>query len=416
MPPSQASGPVRISPRKSRIAGATTMSQRGMPCRVRSSGKLTLLEPLRPLDGDGEGAPIIGRVGGRPAGLARARAPAADRRGRARRWASSPSCGAGRPCCLPCDAPTRVAARVTAGRRLAFVRCPTLVAIPPRRDGLAARRQPLPRGRSRAVPAFLVDAATRARRRSPPRPAASPPPSASRPTRPSCSSSAREWDGVGAYRRALSSFDVKVNAVPLLSAAIDEPSAYELVAPLDPRRPHAVAASGLAADAGAVGLGRRPPRRAVGDVMSDFANLADAGRRLGPRARERAGRRAPTRCCWRSSPTACRWRSASARRSTLAVRGAAGGAVRRRRRHRAGRGAWPGATSSSSTTASRPEPSPGGRDRPASSPGVASRHPGRAGVLAGGAGDPAAPLRPGRVAGAVRSCTAAWRGTTTTST
>lgn len=63
-----------------------------------------------------------------------------------------------------------------------------------------------------------------------------------------------EWSGVGAYRRALSSFDVKVQAVPLLSSAVDEPSAYELV-----RRvvdgTVTVAASGLAADAGDVGLG-----------------------------------------------------------------------------------------------------------------------------------------------------------------
>lgn len=35
------------------------------------------------------------------------------------------------------------------------------------------------------------------------------------------------WENVGAYRRALSSYDVKVTAVPLLSRAIDEPSAYE---------------------------------------------------------------------------------------------------------------------------------------------------------------------------------------------
>src|SRR5699024_10285025 len=35
------------------------------------------------------------------------------------------------------------------------------------------------------------------------------------------------WDGVGPYRRALSNFDVRVAAVPLLSRAIDEPSAFE---------------------------------------------------------------------------------------------------------------------------------------------------------------------------------------------
>jgi quinol monooxygenase YgiN len=39
------------------------------------------------------------------------------------------------------------------------------------------------------------------------------------------------WDNVGAYRRALSSYDVKLHAVPLLSRAIDEPSAFEVVEP-----------------------------------------------------------------------------------------------------------------------------------------------------------------------------------------
>lgn len=63
-----------------------------------------------------------------------------------------------------------------------------------------------------------------------------------------------EWDGVGAYRRALSCVDVKIRAVPLLSTAIDEPSAYEVV--LASGAEGVVAApSGLAADAGTVGLG-----------------------------------------------------------------------------------------------------------------------------------------------------------------
>lgn len=35
------------------------------------------------------------------------------------------------------------------------------------------------------------------------------------------------WRDVGSYRRALSRYDVKVGAVPLLSRAVDEPSAYE---------------------------------------------------------------------------------------------------------------------------------------------------------------------------------------------
>jgi hypothetical protein len=37
------------------------------------------------------------------------------------------------------------------------------------------------------------------------------------------------WEGVGAYRRALSNFDVKLHAIPFLSTAIDEPSAFEIV-------------------------------------------------------------------------------------------------------------------------------------------------------------------------------------------
>ena len=35
------------------------------------------------------------------------------------------------------------------------------------------------------------------------------------------------WQDVGSYRRALSSYDVKMGAVRLLSTALDEPSAYE---------------------------------------------------------------------------------------------------------------------------------------------------------------------------------------------
>jgi hypothetical protein len=38
-----------------------------------------------------------------------------------------------------------------------------------------------------------------------------------------------EWESVGAYRRALSAFEVKVSATPLLAESIDEPSAYEVL-------------------------------------------------------------------------------------------------------------------------------------------------------------------------------------------
>jgi quinol monooxygenase YgiN len=63
-----------------------------------------------------------------------------------------------------------------------------------------------------------------------------------------------EWDGVGAYRRALSSVDVKVRAVPLLSRAIDEPSAFEVVL-ASGADGVAASPSALAADAGTVELG-----------------------------------------------------------------------------------------------------------------------------------------------------------------
>ena len=39
------------------------------------------------------------------------------------------------------------------------------------------------------------------------------------------------WENVGAYRRALSAYDVKVRAWELLGRALDEPSAYETVEP-----------------------------------------------------------------------------------------------------------------------------------------------------------------------------------------
>jgi len=35
------------------------------------------------------------------------------------------------------------------------------------------------------------------------------------------------WEKVGSYRRALSNNDVKINAIPILAQAIDEPGAYE---------------------------------------------------------------------------------------------------------------------------------------------------------------------------------------------
>jgi quinol monooxygenase YgiN len=39
------------------------------------------------------------------------------------------------------------------------------------------------------------------------------------------------WEHVGAYRRALSAYDVKLHAVPVLGRALEEPSAYEPAGP-----------------------------------------------------------------------------------------------------------------------------------------------------------------------------------------
>ena len=62
------------------------------------------------------------------------------------------------------------------------------------------------------------------------------------------------WTSVGAYRKALSRFEVKAQVIPLLSLAIDEPSAFESVVVLDDTGER-IFASGLAADHGDVSLG-----------------------------------------------------------------------------------------------------------------------------------------------------------------
>ena len=43
-----------------------------------------------------------------------------------------------------------------------------------------------------------------------------------------------EWQSVGAYRRALSSFDVKVHATPLLATALDVPGGFEALVDVAP--------------------------------------------------------------------------------------------------------------------------------------------------------------------------------------
>jgi len=62
------------------------------------------------------------------------------------------------------------------------------------------------------------------------------------------------WESVGSYRRALSSYDVKMTAVPLLYRAVDEESTFEVI---HHRTPEGVtdSSTGLAADFGSIGLG-----------------------------------------------------------------------------------------------------------------------------------------------------------------
>jgi quinol monooxygenase YgiN len=57
-----------------------------------------------------------------------------------------------------------------------------------------------------------------------------------------------EWESVGAYRRALGGFDVKVHATPLLALSVDAPSAFETLASAAPGGPVTVEASDRAAE------------------------------------------------------------------------------------------------------------------------------------------------------------------------
>jgi quinol monooxygenase YgiN len=43
-----------------------------------------------------------------------------------------------------------------------------------------------------------------------------------------------EWESVGAYRRALGGFDVKMTATPLLAESLMEPCAFETLAEAEP--------------------------------------------------------------------------------------------------------------------------------------------------------------------------------------
>ena len=63
------------------------------------------------------------------------------------------------------------------------------------------------------------------------------------------------WTSVGDYRRALSAYDVKVSAVPLLSLAIDEPTAFEDLLAWTPAGGEVEDEFARAADADQVSLG-----------------------------------------------------------------------------------------------------------------------------------------------------------------
>jgi hypothetical protein len=45
---------------------------------------------------------------------------------------------------------------------------------------------------------------------------------------------ATTWENVGAYRRALSAYEVKLHAVPVMYRALDEPTAFEYLATAEP--------------------------------------------------------------------------------------------------------------------------------------------------------------------------------------
>jgi quinol monooxygenase YgiN len=55
------------------------------------------------------------------------------------------------------------------------------------------------------------------------------------------------WESVGAYRRALSSYQVKLVAVPLMYRAMDEPSAFESLLAWSPEAGLQEARSAIAA-------------------------------------------------------------------------------------------------------------------------------------------------------------------------
>ena len=58
-----------------------------------------------------------------------------------------------------------------------------------------------------------------------------------------------EWDSVGAYRRAVGGYQVKLLATPVLAQALDQPSAFEELLRIDASGAEREAASDRAPDA-----------------------------------------------------------------------------------------------------------------------------------------------------------------------
>lgn len=58
-----------------------------------------------------------------------------------------------------------------------------------------------------------------------------------------------EWESVGAYRRGLGGYQVKLQATPLLCQALDQPSAFEELLRIEPDGQETARASDRAADA-----------------------------------------------------------------------------------------------------------------------------------------------------------------------
>ncbi|MBX6749616.1 MAG: antibiotic biosynthesis monooxygenase [Micromonosporaceae bacterium] len=88
-----------------------------------------------------------------------------------------------------------------------------------------------------------------------------------------------EWESVGAYRRALGSFEVRSVATPLLSRALPEPSAYEPLATVGAGE---TAEAGHSVEAGqSVAAGRSVEAGGPADVRTRASDRAGLGRMLG---------------------------------------------------------------------------------------------------------------------------------------